>query len=444
MFNKYFSLFGLFLVPCFWQTVQTCDENSNDSQEDLADDSVMTEARRFPFNPWLPYYYYMPMPVEYPTAMSTRTFPAFVPFTSCTTPNREMGICAESGACIRGGGRASGTCDLGRVCCVNVVSNTCDDEDRNVVTLDNTYWLSPTTGLSSTTSSCGLTVKLDAKLPEQGKAVCQVRLNFVLFTIAQPNSESVCNTDTFDVAGASNKIPTICGDNEGQHMYLNVPSSATSPTDLQLSFNFGTNSNSIRAWNILISMIPCDSANLAPLDCLQYFTARTGSVRSFNWRDVGGTRTRQLANQDYSICFKTMPGFTKTLCLTPCTVTSNQLPFSISVASTLAVLGVQIIPAVPRPGQSQLVPLNCNNDFLVIPGGFNSGKPPSVDGMAYDRYCGERLNALPGNGASTTICTTATPFRLLFRTNGDETTTSPTPDSPTNGNRGFCLTFRNQ
>lgn len=52
------------------------------------------------------------------------------------------------------------------------------------------------------------------------------------------------------------------------------------------------------------------SGSIAPLDCLQYFTARTGSVRSFNWRDVGGMRTRQLANQDYSICFKTMPGFT--------------------------------------------------------------------------------------------------------------------------------------
>lgn len=116
-------------------------------------------------------------------------------------------------------------------------------------------------------------------------------------------------------------------------MYLNVPSSSTSPTDLQLSFNFGTDSNPVRAWNILISMIPCDSPNLgrelstnelnkkwinmiisnllsrvAPLDCLQYFSGRSGTVSSFNWRDVAGTETRQLASQDYSICFKTLPG----------------------------------------------------------------------------------------------------------------------------------------
>ena len=50
---------------------------------------------------------------------------------------------------------------------------------------------------------------------------CMRRLNFVLFSIGQPDSESVCNTDTFDVAGASNKIPTICGDNDGQHSNSN-------------------------------------------------------------------------------------------------------------------------------------------------------------------------------------------------------------------------------
>ena len=43
------------------------------------------------------------------------------------------------------------------------------------------------------------------------------RLNFIMFSIGQPDTESVCSTDTFEVLGASNRIPTICGDNEGQH-----------------------------------------------------------------------------------------------------------------------------------------------------------------------------------------------------------------------------------
>jgi hypothetical protein len=47
---------------------------------------------------------------------------------------------------------------------------------------------------------------------------------------------------------------------------------------------------------------------------------------------------------------------------------------------------------------------------------------------------------------------TATPFRLIYHTNGDETTTATVDDLPvngvavtipTNGNRGFCLNFKN-
>lgn len=45
---------------------------------------------------------------------------------------------------------------------------------------------------------------------------------------------------------------------------------------------------------------------LAPVGCLQYFTSFAGTVRSFNWRDVAGNATRQLANQDYGICFRTV------------------------------------------------------------------------------------------------------------------------------------------
>ena len=45
----------------------------------------------------------------------------------------------------------------------------------------------------------------------------------------------------------------------------------------------------------------------APTDGLQYFTASTGQVSSFNWKDVTPTVNvpRQLVNQDYNICFRT-------------------------------------------------------------------------------------------------------------------------------------------
>lgn len=84
------------------------------------------------------------------------------------------------------------------------------------MTLNNTYWSSPSSLASS--STCALTVRLDPTLLEQKKhPICQVRLDFEMFSIGQPNSQTVCSTDTFTVGGTSNKVPTICGDNGDQH-----------------------------------------------------------------------------------------------------------------------------------------------------------------------------------------------------------------------------------
>ena len=43
-----------------------------------------------------------------------------------------------------------------------------------------------------------------------------IRLDFVSFSVAQPDSDGIC-TDAFRVAGADNNVPTICGNNNGQH-----------------------------------------------------------------------------------------------------------------------------------------------------------------------------------------------------------------------------------
>jgi hypothetical protein len=43
---------------------------------------------------------------------------------------------------------------------------------------------------------------------------------------------------------------------------------------------------------------------LAPSECLQYFTASTGRVKSFNWV-ANAVGSRQLNNQKYNICLRT-------------------------------------------------------------------------------------------------------------------------------------------
>ena len=82
--------------------------------------------------------------------------------------------------------------------------------------------------------------------------------------------------------GATNTVPTLCGDATGQHsqflsiqilivlepilihliieVYLDV-SDYTNNVNLQLSFNFGTTATT-RSWNIKMSMLPCGASYL--------------------------------------------------------------------------------------------------------------------------------------------------------------------------------------
>ncbi len=175
-------------------------------------------------------------------------------------------------------------------------------------TRNNTYWQSPSTSVSS---PCSLTVHLDNKLAEQASPICQIRyeivfvsnlfifthhmrqqanripywkrLDFVSFTNAPP-TVGTC-TDTFTVEGATTMAPTICGVNSGQHskqivqnmrsdlildiwtclnfsVYLDVPSSATTPTDVKLIFKFATGTTTTPSWNIKIAMLPCGATYL--------------------------------------------------------------------------------------------------------------------------------------------------------------------------------------
>ena len=65
------------------------------------------------------------------------------------------------------------------------------------ITLNNTYWTPPRTVTGGGT--CGVTLTLDPNLVEQKRRICQVRLDFLSFSIAQPNDQTVCDTDNFQV-----------------------------------------------------------------------------------------------------------------------------------------------------------------------------------------------------------------------------------------------------
>ena len=279
-----------------------------------------------------------------------------------------------------------------------------------MVTLNNTYFQSPASKLTTPTS-CTLTVKLDKRLPEQKQAVCQVRLDFVSFTLVQPSNEQAtgtqCLTDSFQVGGALNTVPTICGENDGQHskwnlqlkeerllnrlmfetVYLHVPRSDSSPGDVRLTFNIGTGTAS-RSWNIKIALIPCASTYLAPTDCLQYFTGSSGTIQSFNWKDTAATAVRQLANQDYKICFRNEivnNQRANSICITPCATTDAK-------ASAFSISNKDDTSNTPTC-------LSSKSDYL----GFVNGANADASKLA-DRFCGGALNPEDAESSITVCC----------------------------------------
>ncbi|KAI9559203.1 hypothetical protein GHT06_015992 [Daphnia sinensis] len=452
-----------------------------------------------PANTWRPF---ATLANRIPVSLGPNFDSMFDMFETCVSPNDDAGICAPGSVCSLFGGRPTGSCSFGKVCCINTI-NKCG----GVVTLNNTYWQNPAS--INAPSSCSLTVRTDAKLAEQSKKpICQIRLDFISFTIAQPTAGNCI--DTFHIGEATTVAPTICGDNSGQHMYLDVPSSAVTPSNVQFMFTFAADTAS-RSWNIKIALLPCGASYLAPVDCLQYFTAATGKVRSFNWLDVASTTTRQLNNQNYNICFRTelVSGLKATqMCLSVCSVRNgdafsittptttpaavaaaavvaaqNTLTNSLAVqaaaqaalaaagagatqaqiqAATDANIAVRNDQALLASAQATAAAANtnaatlsgigtsaiintvntatCLYDYLLI------GGARDANDVGADRFCGNALNpALTPVATSTQICSPVRPFRITYHTDGTEGAlvagTNILPAQADTANTGFCLNY---
>lgn len=85
--------------------------------------------------------------------------------------------------------------------------------------------------------------------------VCQLRIDFLDFSLAQPNGDGTCATDYMTVTGGSSRVPRICGENTGQHVYvhLNGQSSVTISVETTGSVSFN------RRWHFQIAQMECSS-----------------------------------------------------------------------------------------------------------------------------------------------------------------------------------------
>ncbi|KAK7065391.1 hypothetical protein SK128_015792 [Halocaridina rubra] len=314
----------------------------------------------------------------------------------------DIGTCMTSSDCKFKGGTAAGSCANGLgTCCI--VTRTCLDATR----LNNTYFTSP---LLDGVGACTLTVH------RASTNICQMRLDFVGMRLSQPDPDGNCNTDFFTVTGGTNNIPIICGDNTGQHMYINVEANGG---PVKLTVDRSTTGSSIRSWNIKVTQLLCNSRYRAPDSCLQYFTETSGTVQSFNY-DVAVpvvtppaiTGTRQIANQDYGVCIQKAAGY----CGIVWERDANAGGYSFTVSGNVEALqpGLEGTPDASAKGDL------CTDDYIVIPGGIDD-----LD-IRNDTYC--------GLGFPKFVTSTATPFVLYIKNNDNEIQDGL--------NHGFRLTYR--
>ncbi|KOC68748.1 hypothetical protein WH47_06540 [Habropoda laboriosa] len=344
----------------------------------------------------------------------------------CIGSNGENGTCVTASECLQRGGVASGVCanDYG-VCCIVTVS--CGETTAN----NNTYFVNP--NYPSTfdgTLSCQLT------LIKSHPTVCQFRLDFVQFNIRGPETTNhQCVYDQFIVSGG-NPVPTICGSNTGNHIYIDSGLGQTNPVTL----TFVTSGHSFpRSWKVRVSQIRCNTIYRAEEGCLQYFTGISGEIKSFNYNSITGL---QLSNQDYSICIRMERNFCGIQYMT-CPVGDKEGEAAIPAGGTSAPTQMARSNAFTLTGNTQAMQIasmtgaTCQTDWLTIPCVSNVGKLPTATMTCVDRICGGTFNAENQNLNASSVISTVKPFRLILHTDSVEA-----PNDV--GNRGFCLNYIQQ
>ncbi|KAH1002401.1 uncharacterized protein LOC109541859 [Dendroctonus ponderosae] len=315
----------------------------------------------------------------------------------CDAGNGFTGTCYTRRECnYLDGVRASLCANKAGACCV--FQRTCGDSSD----LNNTYFVSPgfpTTYTGGTACSFTIVKQDDA---------CQVRLDFLTLNLAQPNINGTCTTDALTVTGGASVAPVLCGENSGQHMYMDFNGNQSITITIYVR-----SSSASRSWNIKVAQINCNCPWRAPSGCLQFYNQLSGTVRSFNYGSSSVLNgTRQLAGMNYGVCVNMFPGY----CSIEWSATSDLYGFSLT-GNTFTAVGDGTLGTTA----ASLTGVNCTTDFVVIPA------PILTSNSSYlntDRFCG---NGFPS------VISYSKPFVLTVVTNGNEVNDT--------GNRGFSLSF---
>lgn len=327
----------------------------------------------------------------------------------CETDSNSAGTCYTAQECDELKGRVRGDCANGYgVCCM--LTYTCRETMRHNVS----YFVPPSFPKQEKEANvCPLKIAFESN-------ICQIRLDFERFDILGPKGGD-CVDDLFVVLGANanHKVPVICGQNAGQHIYLNVDT-VEGPLELQMITGITPYS---RDWMIKVSMIACDSAHKTPHGCLQYFTGASGSFRSFNFNQGDKNRSGYLNSVDYAIClrrerdmcsvtYSVAPGTEGSEIAadpngnaTPSasTTTPRGLRDQSLVKSAAFGIATSSDKSLDYQSDSKTGPSKCTGDYLAI--------------FGLERFCGGAFSLNSGSRESQSITVKdAGPLMVLFKT----------------------------
>lgn len=382
------------------------------------------------------------------------------PNDGCAGQGYRNGTCYTSAECDEKGGTASGTCAQGYgVCCVFSIECGHTSSENVTYIVGGDDFMDGQTSCKYKICKCSndvCRVKLELDTHVIGQPVTgtawDIANNANTITEKNPNALGDCVGDAFIVSNVNNQVPVICGENSGQHLFLDMNDECA-----ELHFNLVDAQSMItRRWDIRVVQYVCGDTNAGPENCLQYHIATAGSFRSFNYpSNFPTTTTTHLSNQDYGICFRRDADmcyicyghFLQDGCMPDC---ANAL-----AEVTTVVNGPTFgISTTANAGAKSNIDSHCSFDYLMIPGGqaeamakvgtvVTTCDDANTDLCENYLFCGRFLSTMDDqdpNGADdlmASVCTRQEPFMVWFHTDSDESHDAAGADTTTSELVGF-------
>jgi hypothetical protein len=357
------------------------------------------------------------------------------PNDACGASNGFNGTCYTTSECSALGGTASGTCASSfGVCCV--FSIACGGSSS----ANNSYAIISSYSTSTDSDPCTYT------FCPTSTDVCKLRIDFDTMVLTAPSGVSStpaaadsitvgdCTVDSLTVSNPGGSTPpTICGYNTGQHMF--VPASVAC-NQINIDIDTGTTSTT-RKWQIKVTQYECGNLMAPEQDCLQYHTASSGTIASFNWDTSSSTVSASqyhLTSQYYDICIRRARSYCS-VCYSPeisSTTTGTAASFGIS-AGSVAATQTNAIGSICVGTTTLSTTIGTNvglGDYLDIvalqPSTGTTGT------LNENRFCGVLFNAAAAPQTThATACSWAVPFKVGVHFDGDDAIGAP----PTAANR---------